>query len=114
MERGELSEGGLITEGSAGSTAVSLALVASAFRCRTFVALPDDAAREKGELLEALGAEVMRVRPVSITHPDHFVNIARRKAQVENLAALEEKKYLFLVLNKGSNIFRQKSEWIYV
>lgn len=27
------------------------------------------------------GAEVCRVRPVSITHPDHPVNIARRRAQ---------------------------------
>ncbi len=26
------------------------------------------------------GAEVQRVRPVSIAHPDHFVNIARRRA----------------------------------
>jgi cysteine synthase len=42
------------------------------------------------------GATVQQVRPVSITHPDHFVNIARRVAaahprgvfadQFENLA----------------------------
>ena len=42
------------------------------------------------------GAEVKRVRPVSISHPDHFVNVARRRAaetpgavfadQFENLA----------------------------
>ena len=31
-------------------------------------------------LLQALGAEVQRLRPVSITHPDHFVNVARRRA----------------------------------
>jgi len=30
--------------------------------------------------LQALGAEVQRLRPVSITHPDHFVNVARRRA----------------------------------
>lgn len=42
--------------------------------------MPDDAAIEKSQLLKALGAEVERLRPVSITHPDHFVNVARRKA----------------------------------
>lgn len=30
--------------------------------------------------MEALGATVERVRPVSITHRDHFVNIAKRRA----------------------------------
>lgn len=45
------------------------------------MALPDDAAIEKSQMLEALGAQVERVRPVAITHPGHFVNVARRKAQ---------------------------------
>lgn len=50
--------GALITEGTAGSTGVSLALVAAATGCRAFVALPDDAAVEKAAMLEVLGAEV--------------------------------------------------------
>lgn len=37
--------------------------------------------------MEALGAVVERVRPVSISHKDHFVNIARRRA------ALAENSY---------------------
>ncbi|KAG1668476.1 hypothetical protein FOA52_005249 [Chlamydomonas sp. UWO 241] len=88
LERGDLLAGGgdLITEGTAGSTGVSLALVAAAFGCRAFVALPDDAATEKAAILEALGAEVARVRPVSITHPDHHVNVARRRAAAERAA----------------------------
>jgi hypothetical protein len=45
--------------------------------------MPDDAAIEKAQMLAALGAEVVRVRPVSITHPDHPVNMARRRAQQE-------------------------------
>jgi cysteine synthase len=40
--------------------------------------MPDDAAAEKAALLEALGAAVRRLRPVSIAHPEHFVNVARR------------------------------------
>jgi hypothetical protein len=51
--------------------------------CRCFIVMPDDAAIEKAQTLQALGAEVVRVRPVSITHPDHPVNMARRRAQQE-------------------------------
>ncbi|XP_058070607.1 cysteine synthase 2-like [Magnolia sinica] len=80
LEFGHLVRGGVVTEGSAGSTAISLATVAPAYGCKCHVVIPDDAAIEKSQILEALGATVERVRPVSITHRDHFVNIARRRA----------------------------------
>ncbi|KAK9811956.1 hypothetical protein WJX73_002929 [Symbiochloris irregularis] len=75
--------GGLITEGTAGSTGVSLAMLSAAYGCRCHIVMPDDAAAEKSQMLEALGAKVQRVRPVSIAHPDHFVNVARRAAEAE-------------------------------
>lgn len=115
-----------MTEGSAGSTAISLATVAPAYGCRCHVVIPDDASIEKvqihymiikimtssnkiklvlfggldlsssrsfyvlqSQILEALGATVERVRPVSITHKDHFVNIARRRALEANELASE-------------------------
>jgi len=84
LDSGAFSPGGLITEGTSGSTGISLAMVARAHGLRCFVSLPDDAATEKSQVLEALGAEVERVRPVSITHRDHFVNTARRKAHTES------------------------------
>ncbi|XXG79560.1 hypothetical protein AAC387_Pa09g0602 [Persea americana] len=80
LDSGSLARGGVVTEGSAGSTAISLATVAPAYGCKCHVVIPDDAAIEKSQILEALGATVERVRPVSITHRDHFVNIARRRA----------------------------------
>lgn len=80
LESGELVRGGVVTEGSAGSTAISLAMVAPAYGCKCHVVIPDDAAIEKSQILEALGATVERVRPVSITHRDHFVNVAKRRA----------------------------------
>eukprot|EP00891_Asterochloris_glomerata_P001915 jgi/Astpho2/1915/Aster-00433 len=83
IDAGDLKPGGLITEGTAGSTGVSLAVVANSYGCRCHIAMPDDAALEKAQMLEALGATVQRVRPVSITHPDHFVNVARRAAAAE-------------------------------
>lgn len=47
MESGKLFPGGIVTEGSAGSTAISLATVAPAYRCKCHVVIPDDAAIEK-------------------------------------------------------------------
>lgn len=55
LASGALKRGGLITEGTVGSTGVSLALVAAAHGVRCFIAMPDDAAREKSDLLLALG-----------------------------------------------------------
>ncbi|KAI3433760.1 hypothetical protein D9Q98_003567 [Chlorella vulgaris] len=81
LAEGRLAPGGLVTEGTVGSTGVSLAMCAAAYGCRVFIAMPDDAAIEKAQMLQALGAEVQRCRPVSITHPDHFVNVARRRAE---------------------------------
>ncbi|KAL6957740.1 cysteine synthase [Sarracenia purpurea var. burkii] len=87
LESGELARGGVVTEGSAGSTAISLATVAPAYGCKCHVVIPDDVAIEKSQVLEALGATVERVRPVSITHRDHYVNIARRRALEANEVA---------------------------
>ncbi|KAL6520810.1 hypothetical protein OROHE_016991 [Orobanche hederae] len=89
LECGALTPGGVVTEGSAGSTAISLATVAPAYGCRCHVVIPDDAAIEKSQILDALGATVERVRPVSITHRDHFVNVARRRALEANKIASE-------------------------
>ncbi|VAI08312.1 unnamed protein product [Triticum turgidum subsp. durum] len=89
LKSGDLVCGGVVTEGSAGSTAISLATVAPAYGCRCHVVIPDDAAVEKSQIIEALGATVERVRPVSITHRDHFVNIARRRALEANIASAQ-------------------------
>lgn len=42
-----LAPGGVVTEGSAGSTAISLATVAPAYGCKCHVVIPDDVAIEK-------------------------------------------------------------------
>lgn len=46
----------------------------------------------QSQILEALGATVERVRPVSITHKDHFVNIARRRASEANGLASKQQE----------------------
>lgn len=104
--------GGLIAEGTAGSTGISLAMVARALGCRCFIALPDDVAEEKAQTLAALGAEVCRLRPVSIAHPDHPVNVARRRAAAEGPGAVFADQFENLAnmrahLRTGDEIWRQ-------
>ncbi|KAG5053454.1 hypothetical protein JHK87_005652 [Glycine soja] len=47
LESDQLRPDGIVTEGSAGSTAISIATIAPAYGCRTHVVIPDDAAIEK-------------------------------------------------------------------
>lgn len=46
-----LRPGGLVTEGTAGSTGVSLAMLSSCFGVRAAVWMPDDAAEEKSAMV---------------------------------------------------------------
>jgi cysteine synthase A len=80
MARGDLKPGGTVVEGTSGSTGISLALVARSLGLRCVIVMPDDQAQEKEDMLVALGADVRRVKPASIVHRDHYVNVARRLA----------------------------------
>ena len=57
---------------------LSLSLPARGYRCVIF--MPDDQALEKSDLLTTLGVEVHRVKPVAISNPKHYVNLARNYA----------------------------------
>ncbi|PSR87413.1 pyridoxal-phosphate dependent enzyme [Coniella lustricola] len=72
--------GDTIYEGTVGSTGISLATLARARGYRCHICMPSDMAMEKSDLLVQLGATVERVTPAPITSPDHFVNLARRRA----------------------------------
>lgn len=78
---GVLRPGGTIVEGTSGSTGISLSLAAAARGYRSHVVMPDDQADEKVLLLRRFGAVVELVRPASISNPDHYVNVARRRAE---------------------------------
>ena len=95
MADGTLRRGGVVAEGTAGSTGVSVAMVANALGCEAFLSLPDDAAAEKQMLMRAFGAVVKPVRPVAITHEDHFVNVARRRVKAARASREENKGGLF-------------------
>ncbi|KAI1322398.1 cysteine synthase-like protein [Xylariaceae sp. FL0255] len=72
--------GDTIFEGTVGSTGISLAALARARGYKAHICMPDDQAREKSDLLHHLGATVERVPLQPITSPEHYVNLARRRA----------------------------------
>ncbi|VDC07603.1 unnamed protein product [Peniophora sp. CBMAI 1063] len=72
--------GSRIFEGTVGSTGISIATIARAKGYDTTIIMPDDVALEKVKALEALGAEVQRVRPASIVDKKQYVNLARERA----------------------------------
>lgn len=73
-------QGDTIYEGTVGSTGISLATLARAMGYRAHICMPDDQSHEKSDLLLHLGAAVERVAVAPITSPNHFVNLARRRA----------------------------------
>jgi cysteine synthase A len=74
---GLLKPGGTIVEGTAGNTGIGLGLLGRERGYRVVVTMPDNQAREKYELLEAMGVEVRRVPPVPFSNPLHFYHQAR-------------------------------------
>ncbi|GMF16877.1 unnamed protein product [Phytophthora fragariaefolia] len=48
---------------------------------RCVIVMPDDQAKEKSQLLEQFGAEVVLVKPASIVNAKHYVNEAKRLAR---------------------------------
>ncbi|KAJ3368218.1 hypothetical protein HDU91_000759 [Kappamyces sp. JEL0680] len=87
--RGDISPhtGCVIFEGTVGSTGISLATIARAKGYHCHIIMPNDVAVEKSRLLETLGATVEKVLPCSIVDPNHFVNLAGKKAHEMNKRA---------------------------
>ncbi|TQS36162.1 hypothetical protein Golomagni_03392 [Golovinomyces magnicellulatus] len=85
--------GDTIYEGTVGSTGISLASLARALGYNAHICMPNDQSQEKLESLLFLGAQVERVMPAPITSPEHYVNLARRRAMEHNEAGSESKGY---------------------
>jgi cysteine synthase A len=78
--RGLLEPGGTVVEGTAGNTGIGLAQVCSARGYRCVIVMPDNQSPEKYALVEALGAQVHRVKTVPYSDPNHFQRVAGRMA----------------------------------
>ena len=58
-ERGLLGPGGVVVEGTSGSTGIALAALCASRGYRCVIVMPDDQAEEKRRLLQRFGAEVL-------------------------------------------------------
>jgi cysteine synthase len=79
--RGVLAAEGTVVEGTAGNTGIGLAHVCNARGYRCVIVMPDNQSPEKYTLIEALGAEVRRVKAVPYSDPNHYQKVAGRLAQ---------------------------------
>ncbi|TGJ85742.1 hypothetical protein E0Z10_g3046 [Xylaria hypoxylon] len=87
--------GDTIYEGTVGSTGISIAALARAKGYRAHICMPDDQSLEKSDLLHHLGATVERVPVAPITSPEHFVNLARRRAAEHTASQEDESRGFF-------------------
>ncbi|HEY6452425.1 MAG TPA: cysteine synthase A [Steroidobacteraceae bacterium] len=78
--RGTLKAGGTVVEGTAGNTGIGLAHVCNARGYRCVIVMPDNQSPEKFALIEALGAEVRRIKSVPYSDPNHYQKVAGRLA----------------------------------
>ncbi|HEY2418673.1 MAG TPA: cysteine synthase A [Steroidobacteraceae bacterium] len=78
--RGLLKPAGTVVEGTAGNTGIGLAHVCDARGYRCVIVMPDNQSPEKYALIEALGAEVRRVKTVPYSDPNHYQKVAGRLA----------------------------------
>lgn len=79
--RGVLQPGGTVVEGTAGNTGIGIAHVCNARGYRCVIVMPDNQSPEKYRLIEALGAEVRKVKAVPYSDPNQYQHVAGRLAQ---------------------------------
>ncbi|HEY4367190.1 MAG TPA: cysteine synthase A [Steroidobacteraceae bacterium] len=78
---GSLKPGGTVVEGTAGNTGIGLAHVCNTRGYRCVIVMPDNQSNEKYQMIETLGAEVLRVKTVPYSDQAHYQKIAGRLAQ---------------------------------
>jgi cysteine synthase len=77
---GELKPGGTLVEGTAGNTGIGFAHVCNERGYRCVIVMPDNQSNEKYQMIETLGAEVLRVKTVPYSDPNHYQKVAGRLA----------------------------------
>ena len=80
-KRGDLRQGGVIVEGTAGNTGIGLALVANARGYRTLIVIPNSQSQEKKDMLRLCGAQLMEVPPAPYREAGNYVRVSERVAK---------------------------------
>ena len=81
VRRGELRQGGLIVEGTAGNTGIGLTLVGNAMGYRTVIVIPETQSAEKKDMLRLAGAELIEVPAVPYADENNYVKFSGRLAR---------------------------------
>ena len=77
---GMLKPGGLIVEGTAGNTGISLAMAANARGYRSVIVMAETQSQEKKDMLRLLGADLRLVPAVPYQNPGNYIRYSERLA----------------------------------
>ena len=105
--RGEIREGGVVVESTAGNTGIGLALVASARGYRTVIVIPETQSQEKKDALRLCGAELIEVPAVPYSDPNQYQHVGKRLA--EHLRKSEPNGVIFA--DQWNNLDNRKAHY---
>ena len=86
----KLKKNGIIVEGTAGNTGISLTQLGNSIGCKTIIVMPETQSNEKKQLLEILGAELILVPAVPYKNPNNYVKYSKKLS--EDLSKKEKNK----------------------
>ena len=78
---GALRPGGMIVEGTAGNTGISLTMVANARGYRSVIVMPETQSQEKKDALRVCGADLRLVPALPYRDPGNYVRVSERLAE---------------------------------
>ena len=80
-ENGLLKKGGIIVEGTAGNTGISLAMCGNARGYTSVIVMPETQSQEKKDMLRLLGADLRLVPAVPYKDPNNYVRYSETLAK---------------------------------
>jgi cysteine synthase A len=81
VANGRLKPNGILIDGTAGNTGIGFAHVCNALGYRSIIVMPDNQAPDKYAQIEAMGAQVVKVKAVPYADPNHYQKVAKRMAE---------------------------------
>ena len=78
---GALRPGGVIVEGTAGNTGISLTMVANARGYRSVIVMPETQSQEKKDALRVCGSDLRLVPALPYRDPGNYVRVSERLAE---------------------------------
>ncbi len=93
IKNNKLRKNGIIVEGTAGNTGISLTQLGNSIGCKTVIVMPETQSDEKKRLLEVLGAELILVPAVPYKNPNNYVRYSKKISQ--DLSKKEKNKTVY-------------------